>query len=52
MKKLFNDGWSFKKTSIECTYENAMENDGWERVDLPHDWLIYQAKALYETSTG
>ena len=52
MKKLFNDGWSFKKTSIECTYENAIKNNGWNRVDIPHDWLIYQAKSLYETSTG
>lgn len=52
MKRLFNDGWSFVKTDIGCTYESALASDGWKRVDIPHDWLIHQTKALYETSAG
>ncbi len=52
MKRLFNDGWSFKKTEVDCEYEAAMQNDGWSRVEIPHDWLIYNVKDLYETSAG
>lgn len=52
MRRLFNDGWSFIKTDIDCSYEEAMGKSGWVRVDIPHDWLIKQTKALYETSMG
>lgn len=52
MRRLFNNGWSFQKTKTECTFEDAVNAGGWERVDIPHDWLIYQTKDLYETSTG
>lgn len=52
MKKLFNDGWSFKKTDIDLPYEEALKNEGWKRVDIPHDWLIHQVADLYETSAG
>ncbi|MCM1538213.1 MAG: DUF4982 domain-containing protein [bacterium] len=52
MRRLFNDGWSFQKTKTECTLEEAVKGGGWERVDIPHDWLIYQTKELYETGTG
>lgn len=52
MRRLFNDGWSFRKTKTDGTYEEAVSGEGWERVDIPHDWLIYQTKDLYETSTG
>ena len=52
MRRLFNDGWSFQKTKTECMFEEAVNDERWERVDIPHDWLIYQTKDLYETSTG
>lgn len=52
MKKLFNDGWSFKKTDIDLPYDEALKNEGWKRVDIPHDWLIHQVADLYETSAG
>lgn len=51
MEKLFNDGWSFVKTGIDCTYEEAALLPK-ARVDIPHDWLIHQTKNLYETSIG
>ena len=52
-KQLFNDGWFFKKTAIDVTWE---ERDKWEPdmkpVDIPHDWLIYNTLDLYESSIG
>ncbi len=52
MKKLFNGGWSFKKTDIDTSYQDAYKGSGWQRVDIPHDWLIHQTNDLYETSAG
>lgn len=52
MRRLWNDGWSFRKTDTECSYEEAVNSGNWKRVDIPHDWLIWQVNDLYETSTG
>ncbi len=46
---LFTAGWEFCKNPIGTEYDRAQ---GWAAVDLPHDWLIYNTKDLYETSTG
>lgn len=46
---LLCDGWEFSKNPIDTEYS---DNLAWERVDLPHDWLIYNTRDLYETSTG
>ncbi|MDE6746351.1 MAG: hypothetical protein K2J72_06895, partial [Oscillospiraceae bacterium] len=51
MKILFNNGWEFKKTDVDLPL-GQVGGDGWTRVDIPHDWLIHQAKDLYETSAG
>ncbi|MDE7280103.1 MAG: hypothetical protein K2N26_10320, partial [Oscillospiraceae bacterium] len=51
MKTLFNNGWEFKKTDVELSFDKVTE-DSWARVDIPHDWLIHQTKDLYETSAG
>ncbi|MCM1165303.1 MAG: DUF4982 domain-containing protein [Lachnospiraceae bacterium] len=48
-ERLFCDGWEFSKNPIDTEYKDAA---GWKPVDIPHDWLIYQVKDLYETSTG
>ncbi|MCL1935361.1 MAG: glycoside hydrolase family 2 [Defluviitaleaceae bacterium] len=40
-KILFNDNWLFSKN-----------NGDFENVSLPHDWLIYNVKNLYEDSIG
>lgn len=48
-KTLFNDGWEFAKSSLETT---GIESLKFERVDLPHDWLIYNTLDLYENSIG
>lgn len=52
MKRLFNDGWSFVKTSADTDINEVMQFGAWGRVDIPHDWLIWQTEDLYETSTG
>lgn len=51
MKTLFNNGWSFAKTKADDSLENDWNAD-YKPVDIPHDWLIYNAKDLYETSFG
>ena len=50
MKKLMNDGWEFLKLPSGSTYEESRISREWEKVDLPHDWLIRQHKNLYETA--
>ena len=47
MKRLLNDGWEFVKLPAGSTQAEARAAD-WEPVDLPHDWLIWQAEDLYE----
>ncbi|MCR4780912.1 MAG: DUF4982 domain-containing protein [Ruminiclostridium sp.] len=48
-RRLFCDNWEFAETPLFTEYEDA---SGWRRVDIPHDWLIYDVKALYRDSTG
>lgn len=52
-RTLWNDNWYFAKTELGVEWENR---EFWERemqpVDLPHDWLIYDTKNLYEDSIG
>lgn len=47
--KLFCDKWEFSKNPVDTEYSEKLE---WKSVDIPHDWLIYDTKNLYETSTG
>ena len=49
MKKRINDGWRFCKLPLNSTAAEAREAD-WQEVDLPHDWLIWQADHLYESA--
>ena len=47
---LLNDGWSFLKMPLGSTMEEAAASRNWQRVQLPHDWLIWQAGNLYESA--
>jgi len=38
----FNGNWQFKK----------QEDEHWQSVQIPHDWLIYDTKNLYKTGVG
>ena len=52
-KRLWNDGWSFLRTDINTDLEEAvLRRDEFQPVDLPHDWLIYDARRLYEDGIG
>ena len=51
MKTLWNEGWQFVKLPLESTYED-MKKASLSPVTLPHDWLIAQADALYESGDG
>ena len=51
--RLFNDNWFFLKTKFGTEYRDIVNQfDNFCPVDIPHDWLIYNTKDLYETSTG
>ena len=45
--ELFNDNWLFAKTDADT--DNV---HNWQPVYVPHDWLIYDTKNLYETSVA
>lgn len=60
MKTLFNNDWFFSKLHLENadqqvdlkkTFDSLTEKD-FSAVELPHDWLIYNTKDLYESSIG
>lgn len=51
MKTLFNDNWQFAKTEADSTKDNDFTGE-YSPVQIPHDWLIYNADNLYETSYG
>lgn len=48
-RRLFNDNWEFCKCGINSSYDEvARGNVLFEKVDIPHDWLIYDTTNLYE----
>lgn len=51
MENLFNNNWLFSKAPVNSTYED-MAGLNFTPVDIPHDWLIYDAENLYESSFG
>lgn len=51
--ELWTDGWSFLKTPLNTTWDEMMkQKKAFQPVELPHDWLIHDAKNLYEDSFG
>ena len=50
MTQLINGGWKFQKLPNGSSYSDAKQCAGWKDVDLPHDWLIWQAEDLYESA--
>ena len=51
MRTLINTGWQFCKARPDTPWADVKETD-WQSVSLPHDWLIGQENALYETGDG
>lgn len=53
MRRLWNDGWSFLKGTVDTELSQAQEQlQEFCPVDLPHDWLIYDSMHLYEDGNG
>lgn len=51
--QLFTEGWSFLKTPLNTSREEIIDRfNQFEPVEIPHDWLIYDAQNLYEDSFG
>ncbi len=51
MKKLFNDGWEFSEQPVGTGFE-GIDSFAFEKVNIPHDWMIYNTKDLYRDSSG
>lgn len=52
-KRLWNDDWVFTERPLGTPAEEVLrEEEGWKAVDLPHDWLIYDAADLYRDGEG
>jgi len=50
---LWNDGWSFWKSPLDTAYETMMESkEQFQEIEMPHDFLIYDANNLYEDCFG
>jgi len=49
MEQRLNDGWLFAKLPNGSTLSDARKAE-FRQVDLPHDWLIWQAEDLYESA--
>lgn len=57
MKQLFNDKWSFCKFPLGAPLDEIFssagrDSAGWQPVDIPHDWMIYNTKNLYEEAVS
>lgn len=49
----FNNDWYFLKTPLGTEIANIQGREAeFQAVELPHDWLIYNAQNLYEDSCG
>lgn len=52
-KRLWNDNWMFCEKPLETPANEVWRNvNDWQPVDLPHDWLIYDAEDLYRDGEG
>lgn len=53
MRYLFHANWKFLHTPVGTGYEEALKRKAdFCEVELPHDWLIYDAQNLYKDGTG
>lgn len=53
MKRLFNGGWNFWCGEPDLDVSEAGKHlTEFQKVDLPHDWLIADAKNLYRDGCG
>lgn len=51
-KLLWNDGWEFCELELDEQNCRMPEKASWRKVDIPHDWMIYDTHNLYRNSIG
>ncbi len=51
-EKLFNDGWSFMLKNVGSELTDAVSEECWHDVEIPHDWLIGDTSDLYRSNDG
>ncbi|MBP5604757.1 MAG: beta-galactosidase, partial [Ruminiclostridium sp.] len=51
-EKLFNDGWSFMLKNVGSELPDAVSEECWHDVEIPHDWLIGDTSDLYRSNDG
>ncbi len=53
IKSLFNQNWRFLKTKLGTEIQDITQRyKEFQKIDVPHDWLIYNTHQLYEDSCG
>lgn len=52
-RRLWNDGWEFQLVPVGTdAAEMLVTGAGWERIEMPHDWQIFDAENLYGDGDG
>ncbi|AVM41753.1 glycoside hydrolase family 2 TIM barrel-domain containing protein [Fastidiosipila sanguinis] len=52
MRKTLNNDWLFQKQTFNDDLVNKPNENMWEIVNLPHDWLIFDVNNLYDNTIG
>ncbi|MCR4901270.1 MAG: DUF4982 domain-containing protein [Butyrivibrio sp.] len=53
MKYLFDGDWKFLETGLDADFDEITScKDKFEKVEIPHDWLIYDSTDLYRDGIG
>lgn len=53
MRYLFDGGWEFLETGLDTTFDDIQkQKDNFKKVEIPHDWLIYDSTDLYRDGLG
>lgn len=51
-KRKLSKGWQFSKQPLRSELAKVAAGADWIAVTLPHDWLIYDTRNLYENGEG
>lgn len=51
-KRKLSNGWQFSKQPLRSELAKVAADADWIAVTLPHDWLIYDTRNLYENGEG
>lgn len=52
LKRKLSNGWQFSKQPLRSELAKVAADADWIAVTLPHDWLIYDTRNLYENGEG